>query len=216
MGLPFNDLSHPTISKGTADFYKFIFDPIGWAIFTINEGTGEFSIQSDWGNYAYRWSIASLSLDDLSHGKPLTHFLADRGPADYVADKLSYDQPPDFKREFSPEKTIVALKEHLIRERWDENIDKEKARQIWTHLTHAWAGHLPYDANEASHIMNDRSDCLHFFEGWTPNTHYISQEIHTYFEYQHSVRYTFLVEHLLPLFFKYLRDEVLKLAPAKT
>lgn len=213
--MKFPDLSKHSISQGTADFYRFDFSPHGWAIFTINEGTGEFSIQSDWGSYSYRWNINSLPEDNKNHEKPLTHFLGKRSPADYVVDKLSYDKSHSFKEEFSPEKTVRALKEHLLESRREEYLDKEKTRRIWTHLTRAWEGRLSYDPEQAALTMDDRSEALDFFEQRDTVRNHIGREISSFFEYQPSYQYSFLLEKLLPFFFDYLRREILKLDPIK-
>jgi len=62
------NVAEATISTATA--YSFRFANGGWAIFTVNDSTGELSIQSDWGEWAHRWHIGHL-------GSPtLTKFIA--------------------------------------------------------------------------------------------------------------------------------------------
>lgn len=72
------------IHKPTA--YSFRFEkPLGcWAIFTLNEATGEFILTSDWGTFSYRWNVNSLG------GKKLTQFLAECEP-DYIVRKFAQD-----------------------------------------------------------------------------------------------------------------------------
>jgi len=47
--------------------YSFTFNEFsGWAIFTVNDATGEFIITSDWGNYSHRWNTSALGVPTLT------------------------------------------------------------------------------------------------------------------------------------------------------
>lgn len=72
------------VAKRVATAYEFRGEALGWAICTINDATGELSIQSDWGNWSHRWSP-----DPENLGAPtLTAFIGGRGDVDYIARKL--------------------------------------------------------------------------------------------------------------------------------
>ena len=130
----------------TATAYHFNFKPHGWAIFTINDGTGELSVQSDWGNFAYRWSA-----DPAHLGHPtLTDFLRDRASTDYLTDKLTYDNRAKLK-EVDEEASLADIRGLIVklrRERGDlesreysayhgefrtdlHEVDKQLARSLW-------------------------------------------------------------------------------------
>src|SRR3954468_12887558 len=76
---PFTLREPPSTTRPTA--YHFRFKAEGWAIFTINDETCEFSIQSDWGVYGYRWLQGGFG------ERTLTEFIAKTSP-DYIVNKL--------------------------------------------------------------------------------------------------------------------------------
>lgn len=78
--------------------YSFRFKT-GWAIFTLNDSTGEFSVQSDWGDYAYRWHTGSLG------GSTLTEFVRDHADCQHIADKFSYGGKANLADVFDEEAT---------------------------------------------------------------------------------------------------------------
>lgn len=111
----------------TADVYSFRFEGYSsWAIFTVCNATGELSIQSDWGDWSYRWNIDALGKTAKGDNIRLTQFLSDRSSYDYVATKL-FPQP----RAPSRELTLRALQEEIIRCRREKDIDKYSARGFW-------------------------------------------------------------------------------------
>lgn len=115
-GVSYPDLSEFTVTVGTADVYSFRFkEPFGWAIFTVNNATGEFHIQSDWGNWQYRWAVGkNLGERSAAHEKPLSHFLATGSGSGYVVDKLSYNEPRSFQQEFSEKRTKDAMRRMIL------------------------------------------------------------------------------------------------------
>lgn len=104
----------------------------GWAICTVNDATGELSIQSDWTDgCGHRWPVQHL-------GSPsLTHFLADRAHFDYLVGKLL---PVQRREQFSPERTIAKLREQILRNRrgnvsrGGSRLTKDAARDLWDDL----------------------------------------------------------------------------------
>lgn len=98
--------------------YRFTPDPPvgGWALATVNDATGELSIQSDWGTWAYRWHTAHLGPGRQSGDgvATLTEFLSCRSPdsCHYIADKLTSAEHC-LRWAFSAEKTLKYLKERV-------------------------------------------------------------------------------------------------------
>jgi hypothetical protein len=185
--VPLPDLSNPTVTLGTATVYSFRF-AWGWAIFTINDATGEFHIQSDWGNYAYRWSA-----DPKHLGSPtLTAFLA-RGDANYVADKLHYGRPGD-REEFDEETTKRGLRRRVGEVYGARKVDKEKAQELLADLDD-----LDWD--------NDETFVRSFYDG-SPDLRLLTEEPYEWACHRPTARYVILVDALLPFFFDYLRREV--------
>lgn len=163
-GVSYPDLTDFTVTAGTADVYSFRFqEPFGWAIFTVNNATGEFHIQSDWGCWQYRWPVGdNLGKTSAAHAKPLAHFLGTSNDPSYVTGKLGYGEPRSFRNEFSEDRTKDAMRRMILAgrlaaddvdpevsewmeervetatgqrlESWDESLSKERARQLWKDL----------------------------------------------------------------------------------
>lgn len=112
-GVHMPDLEIESSSIETAVAYRFVF-PRGWAIFTVNDATGEFNTQSDWGNYSYRWSPSPSNL-----GAPtLTDFLRRtclRDPS-YIIEKLSYGNKTDLANVVDEDATRKSLKRELAQQ----------------------------------------------------------------------------------------------------
>jgi hypothetical protein len=184
------------VSESRPVSYSFRFDENwNWAIFTINDVTGEFSIQSDWGNWSYRWNVSNLGGSALKSPRPLTAFLANRDSDSYVADKLF---SPDEKRRFDSEGTKKALRGHIISERRDGSITSEQAREAWEAVDDA-----DYSTErDLVDSVEEADDDNLFGEG--------SYDIYEQFVAHKPCSEWFIVCYkLLPFFFDYLRREVL-------
>ena len=184
------DLSDAKVTIGSATAYSFRFKH-GWAIFTIHDGTGEFHVQSDWGNYQYRWNINHL-------GDPtLTIFLAHMEDADYVANKLHYDCAQE-REEFDEEATKRDLR-HRVGEKYAESgMSVEEARELLSMLD-------DLDWNDGDTFVQS------FYDG-PEELRKLTEEPYEWARHRPTARYTILTKALLPFFFDYLRREVVKVA----
>jgi hypothetical protein len=168
----------PVVMRPVA--YSFRFKEMGWAIFTLNDTTGEFSIQSDWGNYSYRWHVNALG-----EGYTLHSFLT-KCDADYIANKFKRDGL--LKDEIDIEATEKAFHDHICQERRARNIKtKAEARGLWLEVDE-WA--------EAGFVDMCFTDSLSDFFDYH----------HDFIRHERSTRYKFLVTELLPFFQRYLRE----------
>jgi hypothetical protein len=210
---------------GTAAVYHFrwVGTYSAWAIFTVNDATGEFAIQSDWGSWAHRWNI-----DALGGGQTLTQFLATCSGPDYITNKLGYGEPRSFSQEVDHNATIKSWKEKVLNARlmgthihkevaalfgfepdyYADGLDSEQAADVW-HELKRFDERYNLGQSEAEAIiaigdMFTSYDALYSFLGGN------ELEIWESIETRPSWAYTFLRECLLPFFFAYLREHVVK------
>jgi len=173
--------SEVTISKPVT--YSFAFIDYGqWANFTINESTGEFSIQSDWGDWSYRWHTDSLGKD-----VKLTKFLLKASP-DYITEKLSYGPVLDLKDVVDDEETLKAIRKHICEVRRARDIDKGDARDYWL---------------EAETFVEEQACNLDVIDS---GLYEFLGEPWEYVAHKKSHRYMFLTRRLIPFFQSWLRD----------
>lgn len=176
--------------KGVAEYWSFRFegDP-NWAIFTVNSHTGEFSIQSDWGNYSHRWSPNPGVL-----GAPtLKDFLLKTNPH-YIVDKLSYNEGPQFKRQLDEYATREAIKEVLMEQSDERGDGGLYGENIWEELE-------SLDFSNPDSLDRTLEDTT-FLKEQVP-----MWELVDLFVYRPSTRYTFLVEEMIPFFLNHLKWE---------
>ena len=115
------------IKKNTPERYTLWFKHSGWAVIFLDEDGGFLSIQSDWGDYAYRWS---------HHGREsLKHFLIELDKNhDYLAKKLAMGNA-SLSRHFCLDGTIKALKKDIVRRRRSSDLTAQCARTAWSEIT---------------------------------------------------------------------------------
>jgi hypothetical protein len=96
--------------------WRFARGGYGWFVVFIDE-IGCVSIQSDYGDYAYRWS---------SFGDDIRTFLMQCNES-YLIDKFTLGEP----RISKGEKSIQRIKESILDERRQGDLSKEKARDLY-------------------------------------------------------------------------------------
>ena len=103
----------------TYHFRPMIAGELGWALATVNDATGELTIQSDWGDFTYRWHVGSNLGTVGDRNRTLTEFIADREPhwpghCEYLADKLTARSD---RSHFDSYKTVDAMQRDLAQKR---------------------------------------------------------------------------------------------------
>lgn len=216
---PRETLTVRTSIHGNADYWHYTFERGGWAIFTINEVTGEFAIQSDWGNYSYRWSmgpgVPNKNDDGSIDTDALKKFLA-RAGADYVTTKLSYDMPRKAREEFDMAGFRSAIRELLCRTRRDEDyITYQKRGRYgeWERVTERFTKEWARAAWDELDEVCDRAEEYHhdgqttaLMENWPASLNWID-DVWDYFSFKPTARFVFLQETLLPFFQEQLRAQ---------
>jgi hypothetical protein len=93
---------------------------VSWSIIVIDERCGLFFVQSDWGDFSYRWP---------HHGREsFKHFLTEVNSG-YLIDKLSKGY-----KKFSKSETLKQFCRDIIERRRDGNLSKEEARRVWEYI----------------------------------------------------------------------------------
>lgn len=131
MDEPFTLRAPPSITRPTA--YHFRFAREGWAIFTLNDETCEFSIQSDWGCYGCRWHQNGLGK------RTLTEFIATAG-SHYLIGKLQLGtQSKNLDDIVDVDATLRAVRQEICEQRRGGGITRAEARDLWE-LADDWMG----------------------------------------------------------------------------
>lgn len=184
-----------TVRTAVVYSMKFPGSYSGWAIFTVCDATGEFSIQSDWGNFSYRWNINHLG----NEGKTtLTEFLAGRNDHDYIVNKLSYDNPA-LQEEYDEDTMLQLVRRHILEERRSLALDQEDARDLWVQIEQFCAEVA--DRGLDSAFYNYNPDFYLLFE---------KVEVYEFIARRKPAVYDIVCHELMPRFAEFLREKVLK------
>lgn len=181
MAEPLTLRAPPSITRPTA--YHFRFAVEGWAIFTLNDETCEFTVQSDWGVYGYRWHQAGL-------GKPtLTEFIATAG-ADYLVGKLQLGtQSTNLADVVDGDGTLREVRREICEQHLEGRVTRGEARDLWELADDWYAADFEYAACDVE---------LSAFLGYLPQ----------YVKKRNTGWYLVLRDQLLPFFCAWLRENV--------
>ncbi len=172
-----------------AELYSFKFSPHGWAIFTLSEDLGTFSIQSDWGDYSYRWSMGAIA------ERSLKHFLVDCNP-DYIANKMAYNKEFSFKSEFDFKSTQEKWRNIVLE---NHGLSKEASKELLEAIENLEESEDPEITIESMNLeLSNYLECPY-------------EDV----VYRPSYEYLFLRDSLIPFFQKYLQESVLSETGAK-
>ena len=188
-GIPMPELEVSSLKITRPVSYVFGFK-WGWAIFTINDDTGEFTITSDWGNYSHRWPADPVNLG----GPNLTDFLRRmlRQDPRYVTEKFSYTNKRDLDDVVDEVATRKAFK-RAIREAYkDRRIDQGEVREAIAELK----DHLDLQTDDT--IMRTIEWC-----SVLPRA--VGPEPWNFIMHESSTRWLILQYALLPFFGRHLQ-----------
>lgn len=169
-----------------------------WAIFTFDDEFGDISIQSDYGNWAYTWSVQGRGKEKLSD------FLISTG-TDYLMNKFCMDKP-DARNYFFAEETKREMKKEIIkarRKRADrtlESVDREEAREAWDTVENA-------DSTTAQQFVHDLGDSEAVKKIWGEDYWYDPPILTGY-----EPALVIFFKTIWPLFIKHLKGEQLDVA----
>lgn len=176
------ELVRQTTTQATAYSFRFEW---GWAIFTLNDATGELSIHSDWGTYGHRWHI-----DALPKGHSLTTFLAGTN-GHYVTGKLQSDtRSKELEDDFDVANSLKDIKESILDARRERHITAQYAREL-VEAADEWAKEFSLRIEDCPEELS-----AHLCEPWE------------YLRYRKSARWLFIQDKLWPFFTAWLRDNV--------
>lgn len=185
-GILLPDLENAQIVVCDAKAYSFRFPGGGWAIYTVNDGTGEFIVQSDWGNWSYRWNTDPKCLGAAT----LTAFLRKMSDPWYVADKFHYGRPRD-REEFDDHATKRGLRKRVGELYGCRKLDLERTKELLDLLD-------DLDWNSADSFVQSFYD--------HEDLGVLTAEPYEWIEQRPTASYIILVDALLPCFFNYLRS----------
>lgn len=176
-------LKAASISKPVT--YSFRFEEYGaWCNVTINEQTGEFNLNSDWGCWTHRWRVDGIGPHIL------TEFLLQCDP-DYIVRKFQLNGPENLKDVRDDERTWEAVREYICEERREKRITKETARRCWREGD-AWVHDEDCNVDDMDLVLAEL----------------LGNEPWEYIAHKKSYAYEFLVHRLIPFIQTWLRDNV--------
>jgi hypothetical protein len=199
MTMPQPALTVKDQSISTATAYRFVFSEMGWAIFTVNDETGEFQITSDWGNYSYRWMVGQQGKNLDGTNKTLTEFLALQVSPQYVLTKMSSEGFKALDRDMDSKATRKQVLDH-VREhnQWCRPHGvKRNGFLKQAGLITSGVKELNFDSQQEFIDSVFRGDLEKFLEQpWE------------YIQTKPSCRWEILEQTLLPFFFGFLRERL--------
>lgn len=172
----------------------------GWAIFRIDETSGSLAVESDWGNYAYRWGHGGRS------ERTLREFLSTCSEG-YIATKLLYGH---HERNFDEETTRKEMKK-LAREWFKEgriNLvldERGNAFELFRSLTseiHEFCRNAS-GVNPGTDLYYLAGDLLK--KAFDPLYEHVHTEMPSWYQVLH--------QEIIPTFQAYLRGEINGHAP---
>ena len=114
-----------TVKRTPAEKYTILNERGSWlASIFLDDLLGQISIQSDYGSYSYWWSKNGRGTETLKE------FLS-RTNDGYVMDKFGYGGKNDH---FFSQKTVDRIKEEILRNRRNKQINKAQARKCYEEI----------------------------------------------------------------------------------
>lgn len=170
--------------------YSFRFEGYGWAIFTLNDATGELSLHSDWGTYGHRWDTNAMGQVG-GRLRTVTEFLSGCD-GHYVTKKLQLDtQAKELDPVVDDEESLAAIRASIITSRRNGRIGRDRARELWEDAD-VWSGE-DFNMHCCPQELAGFLDCF-----WD------------YVHMKSSGRFEFLHKTLWPFFSAWLRENVVE------